>query len=348
MKASVFTGIESLEMREMDVPSVEPGGILIKVMACGICGSDIRNYQSGLRDYIQEQIMGHEIAGVVEKVGENCENYKKGDRVAIAPDVSCGECYYCRKGLVNLCEKHKMLGTHWAGGFAQYVYLPEEIVKHGMVNRIPDTLTYDAATLAEPLSSVMAAQEKADIQMGETVVILGDGPIGCMHLEIARARGAGKIIMSGLSRLSFAREFAPDVLVDSSKEDIVKTVLRETEGRGADVVITALPVALAQTQAVLMVRKRGRVVLFGGLPAAKPDTILDGNKIHYNEIIVMGTFSYTLEHNRRAIDAINSKKISVDQYLTDEVTLEGIPAGIEAAKSGRAVKVVVKPWKNEG
>jgi len=345
LKASVFLGARHLEVREVPVPAVAPDGMLVKVMACGICGSDIRNFVAGLRGGVSEQTMGHEIAGIVEQTGGDVQDYLPGDRVAVAPDVSCGGCIYCRQGLVNLCQNHRMLGTHWPGGFAQYVYLPGEVLRHGMVSRIPGHLKYGAATLAEPLSSVIAAQENANVQLGETVVVIGDGPIGCMHVEIARARGASKVILVGLSRLRFAREFVPDLLIDAASQDPVKAVLTATEGLGADVIITALPVAAAQAQAVQMARKRGRVVLFGGLPKDKPHTTLDGNRIHYDEIVVMGAFSYTLETNRKAIAAIANGLIQPDRYITHVVGLDEIPEGIDAAQSGKAVKLVVDPWR---
>lgn len=345
MKAAVFTGIETFQIRDLPIPRVEEDGMLVKVMACGLCGSDIRNFHIGLRADVKEQVIGHEIAGVVEETGIAVTAFKKGDRVAIAPDVSCGTCYYCARGLVNLCNAHRMVGTHWPGGFAQYIYLPRIILERGMVNKLCGNLGFYEATLAEPLSSVLAAQERANVQLGDTVVVIGDGPIGCMHLEVAKARGASKTIMAGLTRLESAEQFHPDYLINSGEEDPVQRVMELTEGLGADVIITANPVAKTQAQAVQMAKKRGRVLLFGGIPRANPEAMIDTNKVHYEEIMVMGAFSYNLATNRKAIQALTDGVITANKYVTMSVPLEGIMEGIAAAEAGKALKVVIDPWK---
>ncbi len=344
MKAAVFEKIETIVVREVPVPACEAGGILVRVESCCICGGDMRNFHIGLRYGVQQQIMGHEISGVVEEVGSDIKRFKAGDRVAIAPDVSCGECYYCKRGLVNLCMNHRMLGTNWPGGFAQYIYLPPEVVQHGFIEPIPGHLSFDEAAMAEPASSVIACQEQNNVSPGDTVVIMGDGPIGCLHIEVARARGASKIILSGHSRLEMAATFAPDIMIDAYKEDPVKAVLQATEGIGADIVICAAPVTTIQQQAVEMVRKRGKVILFGGVNRNNPMTTLDSNLIHYNEISVTGAFSYPAAGLKRAVQMIAEGKIAAKKYVTKAVGLDGIPEGIAYAEQRKALRVVVKPW----
>ena len=189
MKAAVFEAPEHMTVREVDVASCGPDDIVVKVHACGICGSDVRNFKAGLKGDVGPQIMGHEFTGVVSEAGAHVSRLAVGDRVAIAPDVSCGACFYCKRGLVNLCMQHRMVGTHWPGGFAEYAHLPQVVLDRGMVHRIPPGLGLDEAALSEPASSVIAAQENAGVGLGDTVVI-GDGPIGCLHIEIARSRGA--------------------------------------------------------------------------------------------------------------------------------------------------------------
>ena len=345
MKAAVFEGVERIVVRDLPDPSADAGGIVVKVEACGLCGSDIRNFHGGLRGGAASQVMGHEIAGSVAAAGTGVTRFHAGDRVAIAPDVSCGTCSYCRRGWVNLCLDHRMVGTHWPGGFAQYLGLPAVVVEHGMIHPLPDGLSFDDAALSEPAASVIAAQENAGVGPGDTVLVIGDGPIGCLHLEVARARGAARVIVVGLARLAQVRAFHPDHLVDAANEDPVAEVKRLTGGLGADIAIVATPVAKTQAQAVEAVRKRGRVVLFGGLPKADPMTTLDGNLIHYNEISVVGAFSYPAAMHRRALDMIASGKIDTAKYFGMTVGLEGIVDGIRAAESGRALKVLVKPWR---
>ncbi len=344
MRAAVFEDIEKIVVREVPDPVCEDGSIVVKVEACGICGSDIRNFHAGLRTGAKGQIMGHELSGSVTQTGRSVTKYAPGQDVAIAPDVSCGECYYCRRGWVNLCANHRMLGTHWPGGFAQYIHLPAEVLAHGMVHRMPPGLSYAQAALAEPASSVLAAQQGAGIGPGDTVAILGDGPVGCLHLDVARARGASRVIMVGLKRLALAREFAPDALIDAARQDPVAEIRRLTDGLGADVAIAATPVAATQAQGIEAVRKRGTVILFGGLPGTSPTATVNTNLVHYNEIHVVGAFSYPAYMHERALMVIKEGKIDAKKYFTRTVSLGEIPDGIRAAEAGEVLKVLVKPW----
>lgn len=344
MKAAVFEDIEKIVVREVPDPVCDAGSIVVRVEACGICGSDIRNYHAGLRSGAKGQIMGHELSGSVVQVDRTARKYSLDQRVAIAPDVSCGECYYCRRGWVNLCANHRMLGTHWPGGFAQYIHLPAEVLLHGMVHPMPPGLSFEAAALAEPASSVLAAQQNAGVGLGDTVAVFGDGPVGCLHLDVARARGASRVIMVGLRRLAQARKFAPDALIDAASQDPVAEIRRFTDGLGADVVIAATPVAATQAQGVEAVRKRGTVILFGGLPKTSPTATLNTNLIHYNEIRLVGAFSYPAYMHERALAVIKEGKIDAKKYFTRTVSLDGISEGIRAAETGEALKVLVKPW----
>lgn len=345
MKAAVFEGEETIVVREVPVPQCEDEGMLVKVESCCICGSDIRNFYSGLRYGVEKQIMGHEIAGVVEEVGAKVTLFKAGDKVAIAPDVNCGECYYCKRGFVNLCLNHKMLGTNWPGGFAQYIYLPAEVLSRGFVEHIPEGVGFDEASVAEPACSVLACQKNINVSLGDTVVVFGDGPIGCMHLEVAKARGASKVILIGRRKLELAEQFEPTHIINSSIKDPVREVLNITDGLGADFCICANPNPHTQEQGVEMVRKRGTVVLFGGLPKTSPMTTLNSNLIHYNEINIIGSFSYPKTQLKEALRFIKEGKISAQKYTTRKVALGQISEGIVMVKEGKALKVVVKPWE---
>lgn len=343
MRAAVFEGPEKMSVREVELAPCGDDDIVMKVYACGLCGSDIRNYKTGLKGDVKSQIMGHEFTGTVSEVGKNVTRYKAGDKVAVAPDVSCGECWYCKRGLVNLCVSHRMVGTHWPGGFAEYVHLPKVVLDRGMVHHIPEGLSLEDAALSEPASSVIAAQENAGVGLGDTVLIIGDGPIGCLHIDVARARGAATVIMAGLMRLKEAERFKPDLLIDAGSQDTVAEVLKATGGLGADVAIAANPVAATQAQAVKAVRKRGRVVLFGGLPKTAPETTLDGNIIHYGEIQVLGAFSYPAHIHQKALATIKAGLIKPSMYFNMTVSLDDIVSGFTAAAAGKALKVLVKP-----
>jgi L-iditol 2-dehydrogenase len=343
MKAAVFEAPERIVVRQVELAPCGPDDVVMKVHACGICGSDVRNFRTGLKADVGPQVMGHEFTGVVTEAGSRVRRLAVGDRVAVAPDVSCGACYYCKRGLVNLCVDHRMVGTHWKGGFAEAVHLPGVVLERGMVHRVPEGLSLDAAALSEPASSVIAAQENAGVGLGDTVLVIGDGPIGCLHLEVARARGAARVILAGLTRLEEAGRFSPDLLVDAGKQDTVKETRAATGGLGADVVIVANPVASTQAQAVRAVRKRGRVVLFGGLPKASPETTLDGNLIHYGEIVVMGAFSYPAHVHEQALATIAAGQLHPEKYFNLVVGLDDVLEGFKAAAEGRALKVLVKP-----
>lgn len=343
MKAAVFKDVENIVVEQMPIPECPDGGVLIKVFACGICGGDVRNYHNGLKGGVKNQIMGHEIAG--EIVETKSSRFTIGDRVALAPDVSCGTCWYCKRGLVNLCVSHKMLGTHFPGGYAQYIPLPLEVLSRGFIEKIPADMSYDHAAFAETASAVIACHNYNNTSLGDTVVIIGDGPVGCLHIEVARARGAAKIILIGMDKLSLAEKFAPDHLFKNDKPaEVVEKIRQLTDGIGADIVICAVPTVFVQQQALEMVRKRGKMVIYGGVPKTKEMSSLNSNLIHYNEITVVGAFSYPATGLADAISAIYSKKINADMYISAKVSLEDVVRGMKMVETGEALKVIIDPW----
>ena len=345
MKAAVFKDIENIVLEERPIPACPDGGMLVKVHFCGICGGDVRNYHNGLKDGIKNQIMGHEIAGEVVETGAGVTRFKTGDRVALAPDVSCGHCWYCKRGLVNLCLHHRMLGTHFPGGYAQYLALPPEVLQHGFVEPIPDGMSYEYAAFAETCSAVLACQRTNNVSLGDRVVVIGDGPVGCLHVEVAHARGAALVVLVGLDRLALSGQFRPDVLLDNhDPEAATARVLELTGGIGADLVISAVPSILPQQQALRMVRKRGRVVIYGGVPKKQETTVLNSNTIHYNEITVTGSFSYPATGLADALQAIQSGRISAGKYLGAKVALRDVVKGMETVSRGEALKVLIDPW----
>ncbi len=347
MKAAVFKDIETIVLEERPIPECPEGGMLIKVRACGICGGDVRNYHNGLKGGVKDQIMGHEIAGEVIKVSNRITHFKEGDRVALAPDVSCGTCWYCKHGYVNLCTSHRMLGTHFPGGYAQYMALPSEVIQRGFVEPIPEGMSFEQAAFAETAAAVIACQKLNNISLGDTVVIIGDGPVGCLHIEVARARGAKKIILIGMDKLELAAQFKPDLLLSNKNpEEVIAEVIRETDGVGADFVISAVPSVRPQQQALEMVRKRGRVIIYGGTPKNAEMTTLNSNLIHYNEIMVVGAFSYPATGLADALSAIHTKKINAKKYLNAKVSLEDVVKGMDMVTRGEALKVIIDPWMN--
>jgi L-iditol 2-dehydrogenase len=277
--------------------------------------------------------------------------YAPGDRLALAPDVHCDRCFFCRHGRYNLCDDMVMVGITpgLPGGLSEMMPLDGAILQRGIVHHMPEGLSFAEGALAEPLSSVVASHEKLGTSLADTVVVIGAGPIGCMHIAVAKARGA-RVIVSQRSetRRRLAERFDPDVVVDPTSEDLVQVVGDYTEGRGAEIAVCANPVAATQRQAVELVRKGGRVVLFGGLPKADPMTTLDANRIHYGEIEVWGAFSYHPTHHAQALDLLARGIVDADALVTHSYPLDQVQEAFETADSGQGLKVMVLPGGGSG
>jgi len=344
MRSAFLVGERTFSLREIPEPVCPADGLVLRVETCGVCGSDIRRWREGPPPGVTDIVPGHEIGGVVVEVGPQVSHYAVGDRLAVAPDIHCGRCYYCQRGLFNLCDELHFLGINsgYPGGFADKVVLTGEVLELGVVHPMPEGLSFLEGSLAEPCSSVLASHHKLGTSLGDTVVVIGAGPIGCLHVVVAQARGARVIVSQrSATRRELVKRFNPLAIVDPSAEDLVARVRELTAGVGADVAICANPVAATQTQAVELVRKRGRVVLFGGLPKADPYTHLDGNRIHYGEIAVLGDFSYHPTFHAQALEAIQRGVIRADQIVTHTVPLDEIAHAFEIASSGQGLKVMV-------
>lgn len=346
MKALVYKGIKDLSLQEVETPSCPPESILLQVKACGFCGSDLRTYYSGHQNVNPPWIIGHEVAGEVIEMGEDVDGYKVGDRLAVAPPVYCGMCHFCKRGLYYLCENIKEIAQHWPGGFTEFMIIPPEALKLGNVNIIPEELSFEEAAISEPPSSCINAQENAQVTMRETVAIMGAGPVGCFHLQIARARGASKIIIMDIleKRLKLARRFSPDLIINNSREGYIKEVMEATNNLGPDVVVVACPSAQAQMDSLKIARKGGRVIFFGGLPHGKSQASLDTNLIHYKALRVLGSTTFSPEHNKKALRLIFEGKIQAKKYITHTFPLEDFKEAIRVIGKGEALKVVLKPY----
>ena len=344
MKAAYLVGVRTFEIREVPEPAVPEDGLLLQVQACGVCGSDLRRWREGPPPDVDGVVPGHEVAGVVTEVGSGSVPYAPGDRLAVAPDIHCGQCYYCQRGMYNLCDALRFLGITpgYPGGFAERMALSGEVLANGIVHRMPEGLSDVQGALAEPCSSVLAAHHKAGTSLNDTVVVMGAGPIGCLHTAVAKARGARVIISEpSETRREMARRFEPLALVDPFHENLTARVSELTAGLGADIVICANPVAATQAQAVDIVRKAGRVVLFGGLPRANPMATLDANRIHYGEIKVVGAFSYHPTYHALALDVLRRGLIQADLLVTHTFSLDQVAEAFETAASGEGLKVIV-------
>jgi L-iditol 2-dehydrogenase len=346
MKFACLIGPKTIDLRERPEPKAPPGGLVLRMQACGICGSDLRRWQEGPPAGATHLVQGHELAGTVIEVSPEMKRYKVGDRLAVAPDVHCTTCWYCRRGKFNLCTDLRLLGITpgYDGGFSEKVVLGSEILSNGIVHLMPEGLSFAEGGLAETLSSVLASHDHCGVSLGETVVVLGSGPIGCLHAVLARARGAHVIVAEpNPVRRDIAVQFDPDAIIDVSTQDVIAEVKRLTEGLGADVAICANPVASTQTQAVELTRRGGRIVLFGGLPKAAPMVALNSNLIHYGEKVVLGAFSYHPSYHEEALRILARKTVQAEKFITHTLPLTRIEEAFQIAASGEALKVMVVP-----
>ena len=349
MKAAVVESLGHIEVKEVPDPELIRDSLLVRVEACAICGSDIRIFRKGDPRATLPRIIGHEIAGIVEKLGPGTGGFSIGERVTIAPGHGCGECVYCRKGMGNVCiDPRPSVGYASSGGFAQYIVPPVNVVRNGFVNRIPESLSFEDASMAELLACCINGQERASVGKGDTVLVMGAGPAGCMHVELAHARGASKVILTQRSeaRLSLAaQKFSPDAVIRGDGEELVEKVKAETGGLGADVVIVAAPSAQAQELAMRLAAPRGRINFFGGLPKDNRTITIDANVIHYQEISLTGASSSLGRQNREALDLIASGKVRAERYITHRFALADAPAAFAAVEAKQAIKAVVFPWR---
>lgn len=343
MKAAVFLGPGNIEVREVPEPQVEPGEVLIRVEACAICGTDVRIFQFGHHHVKPPQITGHEIAGEIVALGEGVEGYRVGDRVAVITVISCGRCRYCRRGLQNLCPEQRYIGYHYPGGFAEFMKMPREGVVRGNLLVLPKDMDLLEASLIEPLSCVINGQSYLGIGLGETVLVIGAGPIGCMHVAMARNHGAGKIFLADISdeRLELAQRIQADVYINPQRENLKERILELTDGLGVDVVVVAASSGSAQEEALELVAPQGRVSLFGGLPREKPTITFNSNIVHYKEIGVFGVFASHASQYEEAARLIYTRRVPARNLITHVMPLEDIVRGIELVKSGKALKAVV-------
>lgn len=346
MPAVVVRAPMEFAVETVPVPEAEPGGFLLQVEACGLCGSDLRTLRGGHRKVVFPWIIGHELCGRLVEIGSSYEGpWQVGQRLAVGPIVYCGTCDFCQEGRYELCENYREIAQAWPGGFADFVAIPPEAVRLGAIRVVPEDVDPAFAAITEPISSSLNAQEKGQVSLGDTVMIIGAGPVGCIHIALARARGAHKIFIADIvdERLRLAEAFEPDATINSDDVDVVEEVRRLTSGKGADVIVTATPAPIAQVQAVEMARKGGRVLLFGGLPKDKSKPGVDMNLVHYNALHLIGTTIFAPRHHRQAVDLMTSGRFPVDKLVSHRFALADFVEGANMALEGKVLKAVFLP-----
>jgi L-iditol 2-dehydrogenase len=346
MKVARFYAPGDVRIEDADKPVAGPGELLLRVRACSTCGTDVKIFRFGHHHIVPPRVIGHEIAGEIVGIGAGTTGWSTGDRVQVIAAIPCGQCADCRRGWPTICPNQESMGYHYDGGFAEYMVVPAKVLAVAGVHRIPDGVDYVSASITEPLACVLNGQEIARVGDGDTVVVVGAGPIGCLHVRLARARGAREVFLVELNpaRLALAAGIVgPDATVCAGEVDAIDGVLKLTDGRGVDVVITAAASGQAQQDALRMAARRGRISFFGGLPKDAPIIALDANLVHYRELTIVGASGSSPEQNQAALDLIASGQVRVDDLVTHKMPLTDVPWAIQTVADGAAIKVTIEP-----
>ncbi|MFB9631989.1 zinc-dependent dehydrogenase [Nonomuraea helvata] len=334
MKVARFHAPGDIRIEDAPEPVAGPGELKIRVRNCSTCGTDAKILKFGHHHIRPPRVMGHEIAGEVVDTGE---------RVQVIAAIPCGTCPECRRGRLTVCPNQESMGYHYDGGFAEYMVIPAKVLAVNGVNAIPPGVGFAEASVAEPLACVLNGQSLARVGAGDDVVVMGAGPIGCLHVRLARARGAARVFLVDVNaqRLAMASELVrPDAAIDA---DPVEQVLKLTGGRGADVVITAAASGAAQEQAVRMAARQARISFFGGLPKDDPLVTLDSNLVHYRELTIVGANGSSPAHNAEALRLVASGDVVVSDLITHRLPLPQVLDGIDLVSRGAAIKVTIEP-----
>ena len=342
MKAGVLQSVNEVNFTTIADPKLEAGDMLLKVKAATVCGTDIRILRGKKTTGIRyPSVLGHEFTGVVINSGGS-NQFSVGEAVCVCPQFACCHCEYCIRGAENLCRNMTAMGYEIDGAFAEYVRIPASGVKSGNVFAMPKGLSFEEAALAEPLACVMNGQDRVVVKMGDTVAILGTGPIGILHIKLARLSGARMIIVSEPNplRREAALKAGADLAIDPSTEDLFARVKSATHDLGVDVAIVAIGVPSLANDAIRLVCHRGRVSLFAGFNKGQ-QAELDVNAIHYNELMITGSFGLTRLTFQRALGMIASGQLEMKSLVTHRFGLSDIKLALDTAEQGSAIKVAV-------
>ena len=342
MLAYTYVDDGKFELIEKERPQlIDSKDAIVKVTMSSICTSDLHIKHGSVPKAVKGITVGHEMVGIVDEVGSDVKNVKVGDRVTVNVETFCGECFFCKKGQYNLCENLQFLN----GAYAEYITVPARIVEKNMI-KIPDDLSFEEAAFTEPLANVVHGAERTDIKVGQSVGIIGIGPIGLMFAKYAKLKGA-RVIVGGRNeiKLRLAKEFAGvDEVVDLKNTENFEEVFRNfsDEKRGLDVAIECVGLPEMWEKTFSLVRAGGTVHFFGGCKKGS-EIKLPTTKMHYGDIKILSVFHHTPEYVRKALDLIATHKMDVKKLITEEISLDKIPYAMQQHIEGKAIKFLVKP-----
>ncbi|MBZ5568890.1 MAG: zinc-dependent dehydrogenase [Acidobacteriia bacterium] len=347
MRAAVYHGKDDVRLEAVPVPRIGPGELLIKVHTCGICGTDLKKIGTG--SHSAPRIFGHETAGVVVQTGESVSGYAVGDRVSVFHHIPCGECFYCRHRVFAQCPVYKRVGCTAGfepsgGGFSDYVRVMDWILARGGVVKLPDGVSFEQASFIEPINTCMKGIQTLRLQAGETVFVIGQGPIGIVLGALAQRAGA-KVFTSDLfpQRLTIAAGFGLSGSIDASHSDSVQTVRQWTEGRGADAVILAVAGTSLIRTAIEAARSGGRILLFA--QTVRGEAVIDPAAICVDEKSLLGSYSASIDLQEEAVSFVCRREMDLERLITHRFPLAKAVEALNLAAHPRpeSMKVVIQP-----
>lgn len=342
MRAVVLYGQEDARMERVPIPQPAPGEVRVRIRAALTCGTDLKVFRRGYhaRMIVPPAIFGHELAGVVDAVGEGVTEWQPGDRVVAANSAPCGRCFFCERQKEELCEDLLFFN----GAYAEYACVPQRIVEKNLL-RVPDGLPFEAAALTEPLACAVHGVEETGVRPGETIVVLGAGPLGLLLVRCAARAGARVLVLGRREdRLQAAEQMGAAARLDvAGCPDPAAWVRERTGGYGADRVIEAVGQPAAWETALTLVRKGGVVNLFGGCPSGTSISV-DTFRMHYDALTLIGTFHHTPETIRQALKLLSQDPVPAEVTIRQRATLDELPALLpELARGGGPLKVAIHP-----
>jgi L-iditol 2-dehydrogenase len=350
VRAAFMTDRNAVEVREADDPALDPAGAVLAVEACGICGTDARTFFNGDPRAPAPWVLGHEPVGVLERVGPEAvlpPGVEVGGRVFLGSILTCGQCRPCLDGRQNLCDHHLLYGYDpFPGAYAERAAVPPIAVKN--LIPLPPDLPSELATVVDPFACALNGVEVLDVGLGDTVLILGSGPIGCWQAVMARDRGAGRVFLCEVNRqrldlaLGAVGGFVDDAFL-AGDDNGLADLLERTDGAGAERIIVAAPSKQAQRAALEMAAKRARVVYFAGLPKGDPVSPLDMNQLHYKELAVLGAYGATHRQYRITMDYLDRRRDELAPVVTHQFPLDKIGEAFDTIRAGTGLKLVVVP-----
>lgn len=346
MKALVCSGPKNISYTEVPKPQAGEGEIIVEVKYAGVCGTDLRIYE-GTKEIPYPRIIGHEVSGVVHELGKNVQSFSIGDRVAVYPMLACGECYICKQGRTNICVNRKTIGYEIDGVFAEYVKIPASFINAGNVVMVPEEVSFEQAAIAEPLTAALHGIDRARLKKRQYLAIIGAGPIGLAHLQLAHSYNVVKIVIEPSEERRFlAQKLGADHIVNPKTQDLYKEINMITDGVGVHVAMVDVGIPNVIESALHIIRKGGICVIFAGSPKGS-SIYIDPNYIHYNEIDLIGSSSSSPENMKRIMQLIKEGKLNTELLISDIYPMREWEKALGKKKNYQGVKTLLFPEPSE-